>query len=145
MAVTPDQQYLIDTKQLNDSEQCCLAVGGVVDVLNSECTYPQFDNTSLPLTEACGVAEDIAESEHSAGMQNGGGFGNWLSGNLGNLTEGFADIWGAINPPPPDTTVNTTIIQQQAEKDKRNKQLLVLGGVVLFIILGVYLIKKRKN
>lgn len=154
MAITPDQQYLTDTKQADSPEQCCMTLGGYVEIDDEGtpmCVIMNQQSSAVAdgsfyLSEACGYAESIAEDEDSAGNQNGGGFGNWLSGNLGNLTQGFADVWGALNPPPPDTTTNITNIQQeQAEKDKKTKQLLVIGGVVLFIVLGVYLIKKSKN
>ena len=155
MATTPDQQYLIDTKQMDDPAQCCMALGGYVEI-DDEGTpmcvildnqVSGVSDGSFYLSEACSYVEDVSVGEPSAGGQVGGGIGNWLTDNLSTLTEGFADVWGAINPISPPTYQPPTSgggnTPPSDNKENQSKTILIAVGVVLVLILGVYLIKKK--
>lgn len=153
MAFTPDQQYLADTVSLNksvgDYEQCCLSVGGVVDVLNQSCELPQYD-TSFQLDAMCGVAQQLAEEQPSAENQNGGGGINW--GGIGNFINEFAETALPVFFPPQQPpasigggmgTGGTTPPPTDDKKGISTKGIVAIVVTVMTLAVAVYFIRKR--
>ena len=146
MASTPDQQYFTDTKTIGDPEQCCLSVGGVVDGITSECIYPQFENTALPLTEACRVAEEIAEDLPSDG--SGWQLPEWNQGGFDDLINSFSSIWDIFKPTPDAPPTGGGGIPPDGSPPpppaNDTAKYVMIGGGVLLLVVAVILLTRKK-
>lgn len=138
MAVTQFQQYLADKAQTPaDNEECCLAMGGVVDFVSESC---ELANQSIPLSNACTVAQQVAENTPDANQQqSGGGLGAWLSTNAETLGSIFSDI-GTIfgGTPPPPTSPGPP------PKDN-SKTFIAVAVAILVVVVAIFLIRKSRK
>jgi len=138
MAVTQFQQYLADKAQVSaDTTECCLAMGGSVDVVNDSC---ELANQSIPLNIACTVAQQVAENTPDASQQqSGGGLGAWLSENVETLGSIFTDVavlFGAT--PPPQTSPGPP------PKDN-TKTFIAVAVAILMVVVAIFLIRKSRK
>lgn len=118
-----------------DTTECCLAMGGTVDVLNDGC---ELANESISLNSACQYAQQIAENTPDANQQqSGGGLGAWLSSNvetLGSILGDVAVLFGAT--PPPQTV--------EPEKDN-TKTFIAVAVAILMVVVAIFLIRKSRK
>jgi hypothetical protein len=141
MAVTQFQQYLADKAQTPmDSEECCLAMGGVVDSLNDTCTT---GTQSFYLEDSCSFAANIAENTPDAvNQQSGGGLGSWLQQNaetVGTLVGTIGGLFGLGTPPPSPTGLN------EPAQDDGKKTLVAVAVAILVVVVAIFLIRKTRK
>jgi len=138
MAVTQFQQYLADKAQTPmDNTECCLAMGGTVDVVNDTCI---LGNAEMDLIDSCAHAQDVAENTPDASQQqSGGGIGAWLSENVETLGSIFTDVavlFGAT--PPPQTSPGPP------PKDN-TKTFIAVAVAILMVVVAIFLIRKSRK
>jgi len=151
MAFTPDQQYLIDTKTIGNSEQCCLALGGDVIDPGEGDMLCSFETYEFPLPLACQTLGPVAEEEPSVEDQGPGflsQFGGWFGENVGGLSDSFVNIWGALNPletaslPPVDGGGGG--YTPPVDEGNNKKQIWLIVGFVLVLVATVYFLRRNK-
>ena len=140
MAVTQYQQYLADKSQVaSDPEECCLAMGGVVDLVNDTCDLP---NGQIDLIDSCGFAQEVATNAPDANQQqSGGGIGAWLSENLETLTNigmQVGTLFGGTPPPPPGMTQ-----QEEDDEGKNTGTIIAVAVAILVVVVAIVLIRKK--
>ncbi len=140
MAVTQVQQFLADKAQTpNDPEECCLAMGGVVDFINDSCN---LSNGQIDLVDSCSHAQQVAElTPDAVNQQSGGGFGSWVQQNaegIGSLLGTLGGFLG-VGPPPPAPSMNET------PEDDSTKTLLAVAVAILVVVVAIFLIRKSRK
>jgi hypothetical protein len=153
MAVTQTQQYFVDKAISQNPNECCLALDGeVIEASWSPGTMICQANvngklTSFPLEDSCGVVEAAAETTPT----QGGGFGNWLTTNIGGIASGIGSAFGSVystitGTETPEQALDRARLEAEAERQRKTRQAVV--GLVIFVVIaviGFYLIKKRKK
>jgi hypothetical protein len=151
MAVTQTQQYFVDKAISQNPNECCLALGGEVyegDDKEMLCAARiNGQNTSFALSQACGFVEAAAETTPT----QGGGFGNWLTTNIGGIASGIGSAFGSVystitGTETPEQALDRARLEAEAERQRKTRQAIV--GLVIFVVIaviGFYLIKKRKK
>jgi len=139
MAVTQYQQFLADKAQVaSDPEECCLAMGGVADLVNGSC---ELSNQSIPLANSCVMAQSVAENAPDANQQqSGGGIGAWLSENLETLVgigQQVGTLFGGTPPPPPG------VAETQVAEDKKTGTIIAVAVAIFVVVVAIVLIRKK--
>ena len=151
------QQNWADTFNLSgtNANSCCQEMGGIVasDPLMGgieTCTIfnpPPLANSSFPNTLSCSNLEALSESAPSISEEaSGSGFGSWLSGNLGGISDLVTGILTATNP----ADVNTTIINPSQsgldagkEDEEANRKKMITRIVVIAVLaVGAFFLYK---
>ena len=144
MAVTQFQQYLADKAQTPaDTEECCIAMGGDLVTDSDGTRLCSFVTHEYPLSEACTVAQQIAENTPDANQQqSGGGLGAWLSTNAETLGSIFSDIGSLVTGNPPMQTSPGPV--PNAGQD--NKKTFIAVAVAIFVVVvAIILIRKSRK
>lgn len=140
MAVTQYQQFLADKAQTpNDTEECCLSMGGVVDLVRDTCI---LGNNEIDLIDSCAQAQEVAESAPDANtQQSGGGLGAWLSSNLETIVGIGQTIFSGGKPAPTSPGPATA----PAEEQDNTKTLIAVAVAIFVVVVAILLIRKSRK
>jgi len=143
MAVTQFQQYLADKAQTPmDNTECCLSMGGTVDVVNDTCI---LNNNEIDLIDSCAHAQEVAElTPDAVNQQSGGGFGSWITSNaetVGTLIGSIGGLFGLGTPSPPPAPSGLN----EPAQDEGKKTLLAVAVAILVVVVAILLIRKSRK
>jgi len=152
MASTPDQQYLTDTKTLGNPEQCCMTLGGYVEIDDEGtpmCVIYNSQSSNTPegsfyLSDACGYIEEVVEDESSNGL-------TWNQTLFDDLIGSAGDIWNIFKPTPPIPPPSTGgggnggggSPPPPAPASNMATYAMVGGGVLILVLAVVLLVRKK--
>ena len=157
MSDTIGQQHWADTFNYSgtNANSCCQQMGGIVapDPLLGgieACTIfnpAPIANQSFPNFSSCSNLAALSEAAPSVGEEaSGSGFGSWLSGNLGGISDLVTGILTATNP----ADINTTIINPNTppldagkeDEEARRKKMITRIVVVAVLAVGAFFLYK---
>ena len=149
MAVTQQAQYYADKSATGDAQQCCLALGGKVELDDENqqiCVGAKVgtSTTSFYLADAC---QYTAAAGVAVENTIGGGLFNWIGSNIGGISSAITNTYAAITGQmTPQQQMAALQAQQEEERQRANRRAIV--GTVVFIVVAIlvfYFFKNRKK